>query len=196
MAYTTVIAMDIDLENKAPRSDTLSSFCVYPQVRLDSLHEEEKLILLLRSHPLTQLPWIFTTVVLLFFPVPVSMVLAQFLSPGQIFFFIGFTFLLIFSYSFMNILIWLFNVGIVTDQRVIDLDYANVLQKELTEAANADIADVTAKFSGFIPTFFDYGDVLIQTAGVAQGVEFLRVPHPSKAASIISQLARIYHENA
>ena len=187
--------MDTDLENKTPRSDTLNSFCVYPQVKFDSQYENEELVLLLRAHPLTQLPWIFTTLVLSFFPIPISLLLAQFLAPGQIFFFIGFTFLLIFSYAFMNILIWLFNVGMVTDQRVIDLDYANVLQKEMTEAADADIADVTAKYSGFIPTFFDYGDVFIQTSGVAQGVEFLRVPHPSKAANIISQLARISHEN-
>ncbi|MFS8158884.1 MAG: hypothetical protein ACMG6E_01480 [Candidatus Roizmanbacteria bacterium] len=151
---------------------------------------DEKIVLLLRSHPITQLPWIVITIFLLFCPFPVALLLSSFLGPHQILFVVIFMYLLIFTYAFTNTVSWLFNVGIITNQRVIDVDYLNVLEKEETEAANRDISDVTAKNTGYIPSLFDYGDIFIQTEGVAQGIEFLKIAHPSRIVTIISKLTQ------
>lgn len=85
-------------------------------------------------------------------------------------------------------LLWLFNVGIVTDQRVLDVDYFNIIQKSVNATTLEEVSDVGAKTNGFIRSLFNYGDVLVQTAGPASDIDFRAVPQPAEVVSIINEM--------
>ena len=76
----------------------------------------------------------------------------------------------------------------VTDERIIDIDFHSVLYKEVTIAMLKKIEDVTSKAGGFFSSLFDYGNVFVQTAGTEANIEFMNVPKPSQVAKIINQL--------
>ena len=52
-----------------------------------------------------------------------------------------------------------FNVYIVTDERIIDIDFYNLIYKEVSDANIDKIQDVTYKMGGVVRTLFNYGDV-------------------------------------
>jgi len=111
-----------------------------------------------------------------------------FLSIRQIVFTNIFGLAVLLSYVWFNILNWFFNVGVVTNQRIVDIDFSSVIYKEVTETRLDKVEDITSKSGGYFESFFDYGDVFVQTAGKEAFIEFLNVPRPSDAVRIISEL--------
>lgn len=178
------------LENLKTDTRFFNSYCVYPKVKFESQHNDEELLLLVRAHPITFIPWILTSIVLFFLPLGLNILLIQFFNLREVLFinFAWYSFL--FSYIFLNVVSWLFNVGIVTDERIVDIDYAMILNKEVTGTSIEDVTDVTAHTTGFVRSFFQYGDVFVQTAGRTQNIDFIAVPLPGEVVSIINRLMR------
>ena len=58
----------------------------------------------------------------------------------------------------------------------------------MTATTISKIEDVTSKVGGFFRSIFDYGNILVQTAGEEPNIEFLGVPHPSQIVKIINEL--------
>ena len=83
------------------------------------------------------------------------------------------------AYILESFLTWFFNVYIVTDERIIDIDFYNLIYKEVSDANIDRIQDVTYKMGGVIRTLFNYGDVLIQTASEVPNFVFKAIPNPS-----------------
>jgi len=50
------------------------------------------------------------------------------------------------------------------------------------------IQDIKAKKAGLLQTFFDYGDIFVQTAGELPNFEIESVPHPYESAKEITKL--------
>lgn len=171
----------------------LHAFCTYPATRFETQSTTEHVILLLRAHPITQVFWIVTALIMitlsLFFP----LLLQSFLSLRQVIFVFVFWYSLIFAYVFLNILTWLFNVGIITNERVVDVDFHGVLYKETTASAIGKIEDVTVKSGGFVASLFNFGNLFIQTAGTEANIEFINIPHPTEAAAAINNLMKSHH---
>ncbi len=181
------------MENNNKKSSAFYSYCLNPQTKFDTQEDGEKIYLLLRSHPFTQIDWILTSIAFIILLFVLNFIPQNIFNIGQIFvinlFFIAF----IFSYIWFNILNWYFNVGIVTSKRIIDIDFYAVLYKEITNAQLGRIEDTTVKSGGYVESFFDYGSIFIQTAGTEANVEFLNVPHPSDAVQIINKLLSKKH---
>lgn len=168
----------------------LHSFCIRPKVRFETQRGDEELILLLRAHPITQIPWILGAVVVFLVPLFLSVIIGHLFTPKQLIFANFFWYSFLVSYIFINILHYIFNVGIVTNFRVIDVDFHNVLYKEVNQTVLPKIEDITAKTGGFIKMLFHYGDVFVQTAGAEANIEFHGVPEPTEVASIINELMK------
>jgi hypothetical protein len=62
------------------------------------------------------------------------------------------------------------------------------MYREMTDANTEDIQEVTVKMGGAIRTFFNYGDVSIQTAAEKQYILFEAVPNPDRVAQILREL--------
>lgn len=68
----------------------------------------------------------------------------------------------------------------VTNRFVMDIDRKPFgFGESRKQAALSNIQNVSAERPGFLPTLFDYGYVLIETAGATADIRFESVPHPS-----------------
>lgn len=173
----------------------LGTFLYKPKgVRFETQAEGEEVILLLRGHWFTNLMWILLTIILILtpsflFPFLLSPNILQVQLPSQyLSFLILAWYLATFSYLLVNFLLWYFNVGIVTTDRIVDIDFINVLLKHASETRIEKVEDVTSDKGGFIRTVLDYGDVYVQTAGEKKEFEFLAVPQPEEVVRIINDL--------
>lgn len=164
------------------------SFCYRPDTRFEEQQEGEKVVLVLRAHPFTQIPWIFTAFVLTLLPFIVNLFIAGNIGVIQVIFLNFFWYSFIFSYILLNILDWTFNVGIITDRRILDVDYNIIISKQVTATTMEDIVDATSLSIGFFPSILNYGHVYAQTPGTTQGIEFNNVPFPSEVVTIINEL--------
>ncbi len=176
------------MENNTQQHEVLHSFCLYPDVKFETQAGGETVILVLRAHPLTQIYWIINAFIFFLLLVVVNFVLASFFTINQTVFINVFGVVFILSYIWFNFLNWFFNIGIVTSQRVVDIDFTMIIYKEVTGTHLEKIEDITAKSGGYLPSLFDYGDVFIQTAGTEINIEFLNVPHPSQVVKVINGL--------
>lgn len=182
------------VDTDKPSHSLLHTLCYYPNTMFEGKHEHEVVVLTLRSHPLTQIGWMFTSLVGMILPLFLDIFLVGKLTASTLFFFHIFWWALVISFAFYSLMRWIFNVGIVTNERVIDVDYL-FIQKEVTEAAMFDISDITAKTTGFFQDLFNFGDVFVQTASTKQNIEFLNVPKPNEVVKAISQFAKDAHGN-
>lgn len=177
------------MENNNNQShQLLHSYCLNPDVRVESQGVNERIILVLRAHPVTQIHWIFNVIILTILLIALNFFLFSIFNIAQILFTNLFGIIMILSYTWFNFLTYFFNVGVVTNQRIIDIDYTSVLYKEVSEALLSKVEDITSKSGGYFESFFDYGDVFIQTAGTSENIEFLNIPHPSEVVRIIDEL--------
>jgi len=92
------------------------------------------------------------------------------------------------SFVFESFLNWYFNVAIVSNQRVIDIDFSWPLFRNVSECELSRVQDVGYVISGFGATVFNYGDVLVQTASEITRFVFNSVPNVDKAHDIITDL--------
>lgn len=170
-----------------------SSFCKNPKNLTFAEREEgEEIILLLRRHFVTNVPWITTSLVFAILPLlsPFLVPLLPFTIPQQstMVLLFSFYYLVIFGFILVKFTLWYFHTGIVTSKRLIDIDIHGILYRQISEAKNRNIEDVTYTQIGFVRSLFNYGDVFVQTAGAENNVEYDKVPRPSIVADIIGDL--------
>lgn len=181
------------MENNNKKSSVFYSYSLNPQINFDTHEEGEKIYLLLRSHPFTQIGWILSSIFFFILLFVLNLFLQSFLNLKQVLIINLFFIVFILSYIWFNVLNWYFNVGIVTSKRVIDIDFYAVLYKEITVAQLGKIEDITVKSGGYFKSLFDYGSIFIQTAGTEANVEFIDVPYPSDAVQLINKLLSKKH---
>ncbi len=172
------------------RHSPLAAFCYYPDgVNFETKERQEKVILLLRRHPITNVPWIVTAILLLLAPQVLDFfpILAFLPDRFQFIAVIGW-YLITTAFILENFLNWFFNVNIITDERIIDIDFHNLIYKEVSDAKVEQIQDKTYNMGGVIRTIFNYGDVSIQTAAEKREFDFSAVPKPDLVVRILNDL--------
>lgn len=170
--------------------NALASFCYYPDhVKFASADPEESVVLILRRHPITNIKWIMSAILMLFVPAFFPVFIPQNILPFEFVLVISLCwYLLITAFSLERFLSWFFNVNIVTDERVFDVDFNTIFNREISDANLDQIQDVTVEVGGAIQTFFHYGDVVIQTAAETPRIRFEKIPNPDRVAMILREL--------
>ncbi len=161
----------------------------------------EKIILLLRAHPITNIPWIVTSIILFILPflTPRIMPLLGFnlsLIPQTfllIFLIIDYLLVLIIVYE--GFLYWYFNVILITNEKIVDINFQYLLYKAIDLAPLDRIEEADSVTAGIIGTIFNFGRVSIQTAGAQVAITMKDVPRPSKVADLILDLAKVPHQH-
>lgn len=166
----------------------LHSYCFYPNIRFETQESSEVVILVLRAHPITQISWIVNSLIFFILLFVSNFIIPSFFNINQTIFINIFGLAFILSYLWFNFLNWFFNVGIVTSERIVDIDFHMILYKEVTATRLNRVEDITSKTGGYFASFFDYGNVFVQTAGTEANIEFFNVPHPSKVVQTINNL--------
>lgn len=182
------------LADHKPTQNPLAAFVAKPlKIRFETQEKKEKIVLLLRRHPITNFSWAAKTGLMLVLPQILGLVFPlEFLPPRFCFFTLVGWYLLTFAFAFERFLSWLFNVNIITDERVIDIDFPTILYRDVSEAKIDKIEDISIKTGGYVPSFFNYGDVLVQTAGAVPEIHFEAVPRPERVTQVLNDL--IYQE--
>jgi len=162
----------------------LSSFIKSPQkIFFESQERNEQIIFFLRKDFVVNVPWIFFGVLLFLFPILFNLV-----SQSSFFFVLPEKYRLIGSLAWYlislafileNYLLWYFNVYLITDRRIVDIDFFGLFNKRISEAPLENIEDVTYSMNGIVQTIFNYGNVYIQTAAEMREFEFQNVSNPA-----------------
>lgn len=168
--------------------------------RFEGQDPTEKILLLLRAHPITNFNWIIPAILVFFIP---------FLAPGLLSFinidlsslpeqfgivFLMINYLLVLIIVFEGFLHWYFNVYIVTNKNIVDVDFHSILFKNIDIAPLRNIEDVSSSMGGILNSIFHYGLVYIQTAGNTKNIDFESVPRPHFVADFILDEAHKIHE--
>jgi len=178
------------LPEKGHSHSRFSAFCLYPDdINFETQEDKEKIILMLRQHPIVNVKWIVVTLLLLTGPTILSLFGVFSLLP------IGFPlvitlawYLVTSAYAIESFLSWYFNVYFVTTEGIIDVDFFNLVDKRVSEAELGRIQDVSYSTNGVLGTTLNFGDVRIQTAAEIPEFKFESVPNPEKVAKILDDL--------
>lgn len=192
---------DEDLRNISGKTP-LSTFLAFPQnVHFAGELPGEDIVLILRAHLITTVPWIVLTVLgtlLPFVLIPLITVtgLIPFAFANFVFFITVLWYMGLFSYAFLKILFWYFNVGIITNERVVDVDWHTLTSHDVTNTRISKFEDVKSVRNGVLQGLFDYGTVYAQTAGEERNVEFDNTAHPDLVVRKLQELMQIQEEEA
>lgn len=168
----------------------LSSFSFYPDhVDFETREKEEKVILLLRQHPIVNLKWIVLVGLMILVPSVVKYFgIMEGIRGGLELVVTLAWYLVTMAVALENFLDWYFNVYIVTNLRIVDVDFYNLINKKVSDAYLTKIQDVSYTTYGVWRMLFNYGDVFVQTASEVPEFDFLAVPYPEKVVKILADL--------
>lgn len=164
-------------------------------IKFGEQEADENIELLLRRHWVTNLPWIFGS--LFAFAVPALVVaidrelgfnLIPQIPPRILLGSLITWYLLILGYVFEQFLYWYFNIYIVTNKHLIDVNFHSLLYRDVNEAGLLSIETTQSKIRGIFGSLFNFGDVTVLTAAEAHNIKFELVPMPDSVADRIEDL--------
>lgn len=156
---------------------------------------------MMRPHVLTNLGWILVTIFLLTLPIlGLAMLwLGSVTIPltGATILVIILTWsLIILGGAFQWFLHWIFNIYTLTSRRVVDIDFLGLFHRRISQCPLRNVEDVTFSKRGLLQSFFDYGDIHIQTAGTLSNFDFHAIPDPEgslkQILDLVSEVKRGY----
>lgn len=175
---------------KGKTASPLSAIIVQPNVfKFADQIDQEEIIMVVRQHWFINLKWITLAILMCFAPLilkflPIfDFVPLRFYFPSLLFWY-----LLTFALAFEGFLNWWFNVFIVTEERVVDIDFYNLLNTKVSDAELDKIQDVSYEVAGMAGTFLNFADITIQTAAEKLEIEVPNVPNPELVAKVLQNL--------
>lgn len=103
--------------------------------------------------------------------------------------------ILYFAFVFHN---YYLSLQVITSERVIDIDQQGIFKREVNELPLSALEDASYKQTGVFATVFNYGNVILQTAGTTSattgaedkinGFVFNNVPYPAEICNVISKM--------
>lgn len=175
-----------------------SFFQTPKKIKFEQQEENEVIELFLRQHPIVNVFWIVTSLFLLVLPpifLQIEAVFALNLTthiPTPVF--LGglvLYYLIVLAYAFEQFLSWYFNVYIVTNLHIVDVNFYSLLSKEVVEISLDDIEVVAHNIAGVFGSLFNFGDVEIETAAESKRILFEKVPRPDVVADRVQDLKRV-----
>lgn len=176
------------------------SYAEHPvDMRFEGQDEDEEILLLLRAHPITNLSWIIGAVLIFLLPFFIPKILQllnynlSFIPESFIILSLIINYLLVLVIVFEGFLYWYFNVYIVTDKNIVDVDFHSLLFKTIDVAPLRNTEDASSSMGGILNSVFNYGNVFIQTAGTSRNIDFHDVSKPHRVADfILDEAHKIY----
>ncbi len=164
---------------------------------------EEKIVHVLRRDPVTFLPKILLTLMLLIVPIALSDVVANVYPTLYsntvlypiIMLALSAYLLSILLFFYTAFIIFYLDVSIITTDRIIDVEQLGLFARRVAEFDLFRIQDVTADVEGFMPTLFNYGTLEIKTASVNMNLIFHNIAHPNRIREELIQLAHADRAN-
>jgi hypothetical protein len=172
---------------------SFSNFLVNPKVLTFSEQDEDEVIYLaVRPHLISNFSWIGLSILMSIIPLFFSYLnFFDFLPISYRFSAVFFWYLITFIFSFEKFLSWYFDFYLITNKRIVDISFNNLLNKHFAQTDISMIQDVSSSIKGIMGTFFNFGDLLIQTASEINQINFEKVPNPQKIIKLIKELQEL-----
>jgi hypothetical protein len=163
------------LSNENPDKGLLR---VFPKdITFHGQDKGEEIILVVRAHWVTWIPQLSLSFVLGIIPFLLLLVFDN-LGISMTLGFILLGLILAITNALSGLFRWFYSVNIITNQRIIDVDFVNAFQHRFSEAQIEKIEDISHEHIGFLGSMFDVGTVYIQTAASQAEFEFENIPRP------------------
>lgn len=166
-------------------------------VKIHNQSEDEQILHVWRHHRITLIGPVLRIISLLLVPILLLVItgLSMFTSPwlfGLYLIIVGITL----TYAAHEWASWYGDVYVMTNYRIIDVEQEGFFHRKMSEASLLRIQDVSFQISGIWQTFFDYGTVLVQTAGSVDNVDMNNIADPAYQTKLLLQAQEKYHESA
>lgn len=167
------------------------------KIKFDRQEDSEVIKLFLRQHPIVNIFWVTTTIILLIMPAVLlfldTLLGFNYALTIPLNLFVGgliIYYLLVLAYAFEQFLSWYFNVYIVTNMHIVDINFYSLLAKEVVEISLDDIEVIAAHTAGILGSLFNFGNVEIETAAETKRILFEKVPRPDMVSDMVQDLQR------
>jgi len=170
----------------------LSSFSAFPQkVSFYGKDSDEEIVLIVRRHWIAYVPDVLIVFLVLLLPFILAIFSSAFPILGTTVLYIGMMVMsigIVSSLLLTTFLKWYYTVHIVTDQRIVVIKMNNAFYHSYSEAQLEKIEDITHQHVGFLGTFFDVGDLSVDTAGHEVDFKLTMLPRPKEMQDILNDL--------
>lgn len=170
-------------------------------IQFESQEHDEELHFLLRRHPITNLGWILASIIFVAIPIVAMLTIENYFEDPFIYIpakyqlvLIILWYLMTMLYTFESFIVWYFNVYIITDSRIIDVDFKGLWGKRISEASLSSVEDASYETNKFWHILFDYGDIFVQTAAEKTEFEFHSIPKPGIVHDKLTDLAQEFKQ--
>lgn len=157
--------------------------------------DDEVIELFLRQHWTTNLSWIFALCLGMLLPLLFPLIPKEFFVSLNIevpldirISALVLWYLLILAYAIGKFFSWYFNIFIVTNRHIIDVDFHNLMNRHTTEVKIEDVQSPRSQIKGILGSLFNFGDVKIETAAKTLHLDFVSVPKPDLVVDRIQDL--------
>jgi len=172
-----------------------------------NLHEGEKINLVIRHHWGGFLGTIGLTLAMALFPLLVywisTLAFEGSLESYYDYLIIGISgfYLFLVTFLFGTWIDFYYDIIFVTNERILNVNQKGLLAREISELSLTQVQNVTTQMSGFLRSFLNFGNLIIETAGEGttgdphhHGLEgyfsISDIPDPNRIARIILELHR------
>ena len=172
-----------------------SGFSAFPKkISFYGRDKDEEIVLMVRRHWIAYVPDLLIVLLVLLLPLLLLLLASLFPILGTPILYTGMFILSIGIASTLlltTFLKWYYTIHIVTDQRVVVVKMNNAFFHSYSEVQLEKIVDIKHQHVGLIETFFDVGNLDIDTAG--HGVDFVltMLPKPRDMQDILNDLLEI-----
>ncbi len=90
-------------------------------------------------------------------------------------------------WGFVDWFNWRYDLYIITDRRIVDSTRRFPFRKKLAEAQLDRVQDTSYIKDGLLANVFNYGTIIIQTAGEAANFQWDGMPDPMRAQAVLRQ---------
>lgn len=159
-------------------------------------YEGEKVLIFVRRHWMAFIGWIFLAMIMSAIPLIVVVAMLAANGPG---FFTGahlvYTAMIVCAALLVTNAVFLtawiehyLDVAIITPERLIHITQIGLFNRHVAELSLLRVQDVSARTNGYIETIFQYGQVVVESAGDAPNFVITFVPKPNIIANTILTL--------
>jgi uncharacterized membrane protein YdbT with pleckstrin-like domain len=152
------------------------------------LKENEELIRLIRRHPLVYFKPALVALILLLLPFFLMFLLFKWEKVGLVIFgiLVLFGLLTIIRLS----VVYLFNIFIITNQRIILYIQQGLFDRKVSEVTYDKIQDISYRYKGFWQTLLKYGSLRIQIINSESALYVKKIAHPGQIQQLIIKIQK------
>ncbi|MEK7194694.1 MAG: PH domain-containing protein [Patescibacteria group bacterium] len=172
------------------------SFLIHSQYTFEGKKPYEHVVALLYRHWFVLAVKIILFLLFLILPFIVYGITGSYLSRAGLtsaFWFVIAAYLCAWWYGlFYQVTMYLLDVWIVTDHRIIDSQQHGFFNRTLSELNLAKIQDISVLVKGGVPTLLDFGNLEIQSAGAENRFLFEQIPNPYRIKDLVMKMHNQY----